>query len=1469
MNKFLKLVLLLFLCFPVVAQVTITNLSVTSTTATSAQISWTTSGAANSQVLFGINGILTSKTPLDPALVTFHNETITGIFNGTIFSYAAVSIDSGGHLTQSPTQTFQLCTNTGYTQVSGTVNNFYEYGNYSLTWVNNSGQAITPTVCGVPIATTISGMLDPTGTFSVPVPDNLQVVPSPSQWTVNVLSLGGLGSFTTSATTITGISNNFNSVLSAGAVGKTSHCFIDQTAFLFYPAGCGGGGGGGGVSQLVPNTGVGTLSPLFTFGFSHPTTTPTLTFSLNNASADTVFGNCTGSSTSPSYCSIVTGMLPFTYSGTTTKLATIGTPFSGTSSLICTDASGNLVTTGCPTGTPGTPFSSLQFSSSGTFAGAFGTDVIPASGTEPAQVNIANENGIRYNAGYNFAVSPTSPATLVAGSNTVTMPGGCPAGVSGTDTAANSRWHYIEIVSAGGDPSPNEPVLITGGSCVGGAASGTLTFSAAFTHIAGYQIISATDGLQEVFSDAGLGGPSARVVILPTHSNMQLFAPVYVNTQRLTVEGGGSRWQCFMNDSCLIVGARTAYGIGNSGTYQQAVVKDLMFIPGANQWSVSPSGLIAGGSPTATLNIASCPTAFWPQIPNQLLWLAGASNGKPLAIYGIGEYVTAIGGTCLPGGSGTVIVQQASPGVTNLSPHDAGFTLSNDAAPALEDNANISAFYNIFIISDSGADFFGHGIQIDNDQSALCFNCSNISSNTLRGAHNGLPNGDADLIGSQFYGPGPFGINAGLLHVIGGTVGGPPACIDWWNANDVDLGGNFVCQGTTSFGMRFLNAFGGGGMKHIGPNVHFEGGSGYNPLGLVGSPNIISSEGEGSSLTIEAGVHLPGDATSGGSNATWPLYANIGGATTTQYYYIAAHNNTLTGCTITDCISTILPLGLAIDSDPSANNVTLYIHAMPGASSYDILRVASTSPGEFSVVPLAPYGTGTFLVGTMTLNGTNCNTHAVCTFTDNVAPASLSSYTVISDDTTNQIWYPKIFLWSGSVIDTGENDATTPTPGVNYNGPATCVTTVLYPTTQSVRLLNPIVFAGTYPGPDSFDCIPQPQLAYIPNYGSSGVSIPGATLMPASVNATLKGRINFGFHDSAYTSFYDFVTLEDSQWLKTVSSKDSLYASFRPPADANDSFIGTDGQGQVAFGAQNALSDYIGVIQDGVSWIDKKTATSIIDAIPVIMQNNLIVEGICAGCGPFLLSGTQVSDNFNRANGPLGSNWTVEGPGSVAIVSNNAVVTATSGTYTTAAYTGASFSDDQFASVKIIVAGFVADGVGVRLSSSTNNGYGCDFEHGGGATIEIDKIVSGLPTALVSQTSPIPNPGDILRLEVSGTSLACYLNGTLILTTTDSTYASGSPGFLGANASAIMYTLNQFRGGNLNQSTNSAITIDNTLTLTPAVFARWPACGSGNEGTMAAITDSMTNTWGATITGSGSDHVLGYCDGTNWSVAAK
>jgi hypothetical protein len=51
-----------------------------------------------------------------------------------------------------------------------------------------------------------------------------------------------------------------------------------------------------------------------------------------------------------------------------------------------------------------------------------------------------------------------------------------------------------------------------------------------------------------------------------------------------------------------------------------------------------------------------------------------------------------------------------------------------------------------------------------------------------------------------------------------------------------------------------------------------------------------------------------------------------------------------------------------------------------------------------------------------------------------------------------------------------------------------------------------------------------------------------------------------------------------------------------------------------------------------------------------------------------------------------------------------------------------------------------------------------------------------------------------------------------------------------------------------------------------AIFSNLPTCAAGREGALMNISDSTTATWGATVTGGGSNHVLVRCNGTNWTV---
>jgi hypothetical protein len=192
-----------------------------------------------------------------------------------------------------------------------------------------------------------------------------------------------------------------------------------------------------------------------------------------------------------------------------------------------------------------------------------------------------------------------------------------------------------------------------------------------------------------------------------------------------------------------------------------------------------------------------------------------------------------------------------------------------------------------------------------------------------------------------------------------------------------------------------------------------------------------------------------------------------------------------------------------------------------------------------------------------------------------------------------------------------------------------------------------------------------------------------------------------------------------------------------------------------------------------------------------------------------------------------------------------------------AAYTGSTFSVNQFASVIINTLGPGYLGVGVRESNSTNSGYLLNADSAG---IGLIKLVAGTPTSLATSGAAV-HAGDSLRLTVDSTTLTGYLNGVVVVTATDSTFSSGYPGLAAADTAGGGVT--NFLGGDL-QFTSNALT-----TAAKGTYSVLAACNSNTEGGYAAVTNSTTNTWGATVAGGGSDHVLAYCDGSNWTVAAQ
>jgi len=186
------------------------------------------------------------------------------------------------------------------------------------------------------------------------------------------------------------------------------------------------------------------------------------------------------------------------------------------------------------------------------------------------------------------------------------------------------------------------------------------------------------------------------------------------------------------------------------------------------------------------------------------------------------------------------------------------------------------------------------------------------------------------------------------------------------------------------------------------------------------------------------------------------------------------------------------------------------------------------------------------------------------------------------------------------------------------------------------------------------------------------------------------------------------------------------------------------------------------------------------------------------------------TDDFDRANGAVGSNWgyirdTAWQSDPPDIVSNKVTGRALGANYQVIRWVGAgSFNDDQYAVLEIGGLGWQGadyrQGVVVRCSADTNTNadyyaYWVQDDDSTNRTTKLVKVVNGTATELDSAAVAWTN-GDTIELEVEGTTLRGYRNGTLILTDTDSDLSTGVPGLMISGVSSYP-TADNWVGGDI------------------------------------------------------------------------
>lgn len=101
--------------------------------------------------------------------------------------------------------------------------------------------------------------------------------------------------------------------------------------------------------------------------------------------------------------------------------------------------------------------------------------------------------------------------------------------------------------------------------------------------------------------------------------------------------------------------------------------------------------------------------------------------------------------------------------------------------------------------------------------------------------------------------------------------------------------------------------------------------------------------------------------------------------------------------------------------------------------------------------------------------------------------------------------------------------------------------------------------------------------------------------------------------------------------------------------------------------------------------------------------------------------------------------------------------------------------------------------------------------------------------------------------------------------------STGKPYELQYNAVLLLNGVTTDMPGTTASSLATGASTDNVhVPMTRGQFSQVSGvCGSTAAGALAYITDSNTNTWGATIAGGGAFTVFGFCNGSTWNVAGK
>ena len=196
----------------------------------------------------------------------------------------------------------------------------------------------------------------------------------------------------------------------------------------------------------------------------------------------------------------------------------------------------------------------------------------------------------------------------------------------------------------------------------------------------------------------------------------------------------------------------------------------------------------------------------------------------------------------------------------------------------------------------------------------------------------------------------------------------------------------------------------------------------------------------------------------------------------------------------------------------------------------------------------------------------------------------------------------------------------------------------------------------------------------------------------------------------------------------------------------------------------------------------------------------------CATAG----SGVSASDNFNRANGALGTGWTAISDGAMSISSQQVIGTV--GNTTGAIRTGETYPSDQFSQIQVTstaLSGGQWIAAAVRMQGGGQNMYAglyywnfgspqlMLFERNGGGWSQLGGAFNS--GALAAGTS--------LRLVATGSNISFQQNGVTRISVTDTSITGGAPGMIAFGNS----TADNWSGGSGSGGSTASYTVGGTV----------------------------------------------------------